>query len=166
VQKLRHVPLGAILGVSVGGGIEMFAPETLPGDLHDWSFYLVWICCGVTLERTVHWLYGWWLDPYLYHQKATREARIQLRILKDYVERGFVPEEVAKKKRQGIALVDVAGHPPPRRRRMTPYTRRPKPGAGVTEPADPGRRPQVPTPESPAAAEPAEPSDSKGKRAA
>jgi hypothetical protein len=81
------------------------------------------------------------------------------------VERGFVPEEVAKKKRQGIALVDVAGHPPPRRRRMTPYTRRPKPGGVVTNPADPERRPQAPPPGDPTASEPAS-RDPRGKRAA
>ena len=135
IPKLKQYPLGAMLGIVTAASMNYLVPELTPDGWMQAPFTVSCIAAGMLLERTLHYVIGWYLDPRVQHLGASREARIQLAKLREYQQAGIIPEKDAKRLAAQIAKRDVAGtHFIPRGPRG-PYRKRTKPPADPPAPA-------------------------------
>jgi hypothetical protein len=143
IPKLRQYPLGAMLGIVTAASMNYLAPELTPDGWMQAPFTLSCVAGGMLLERTLHYMIGWYLDPQVHHAAVSREARIRLAKLREYQRAGVITEEDARRIAAQIAKRDVAGSlkPAPRVPRG-PYKKKkkgivPKPEAPEPETPDP-----------------------------
>lgn len=89
--------------------MNYLAPELTPEGWMQAPFTLACVAAGILVERTAHYVIGWYLDPKVHHLAATREARIQFAKLREYEKAGTITAPEAKKIAAKIAKRDVAG---------------------------------------------------------
>ena len=109
IPKLRQYPLGAMLGIVTAASMNYLAPELTPDGWMQAPFTLSCIAGGMLLERTLHYVVGWYLDPRVHHAGVSREARIRLAKLREYQLAGIISEADAKRMAAQIAKRDVTG---------------------------------------------------------
>jgi hypothetical protein len=109
IPKLRQYPLGAMLGIVTAASMNYLAPELTPDGWMQAPFTLSCIAGGMLLERTLHYMVGWYLDPRVHHAAVSREARIRLAKLREYQRAGVISEADAKRMAAQIAKRDVTG---------------------------------------------------------
>jgi hypothetical protein len=117
-----------------------FDPDLKPGWMGYWTIIALAAGAGAVLERVIHYLAGRWVDPVLMHWGSRWETKLELDKLKDYVARGVISQDDAKRIADRIAKRDVAGGPRPVRNRPPTYRKR-RPSApsapGSDAPASP-----------------------------
>lgn len=95
---------------------------------------------GVTAERALHYLLGWFIDPILRYLRATWEGLLELWMLHRFSRRGMISEAETQRLETIIAKRVSAGRSRPTDNRPRRYrARRPPPQAtqpGPQEPAD------------------------------
>ena len=138
IPKLKHYPLGAMLGIVTAASMNYLAPELTPDGWMQAPFTLSCIAGGMLLERTAHYVIGWYLDPQVHHAAVSREARIRLAKLREYQKAGIISESDAKRMAARIAKRDVGGSLTPLTRPPRgPYKKKSKSPAPPPEPPDP-----------------------------
>lgn len=133
IPRLKQYPLGAMLGIVTAATMNYAAPELTPEGWMQAPFTLACVAAGILVERSAHYVIGWYLDPKVHHLAASREARIQLAKLRGYEKAGTITAAEARKIAAKIAKRDVAGGSPtsvgkprgPYKKRIDPPTRAP-----------------------------------------
>lgn len=124
IGKLRQIPLGALLGLAVAGAFRFVRPDLSPGGWMEAPFALFCAACGILLERTGHYAFGWYVDARLKHLAARYEARVELAKLRDYEKQGVLSQADVRRIAARIARRDVAGGPRPQGRPRGPYKKK------------------------------------------
>ncbi len=144
IGKLRQIPLGALLGLTVAGGVRFLRPDLSPEGWMEAPFALFCAGCGILVERAVHYGLGWLVDARLRHLAAAYEARMEMGKLRRYEKAGVLNQSDARRIAAHIAKRDVAGGPGPQGRPRGPYKKKPPASPGPSLP-DPGSTPESPT---------------------
>ena len=144
IGKLREVPLGALLGLTVAGGIKFTRPDLSPDGWMEAPFALFCAGCGILLERTVHYTIGWFVDARLRHLAAWYEARVEMRKLRRYEKEGVLNQVDARRIAARIAKRDIAGGPGPKGKTRGPYKKKPSAPAAAAPSDSNSARPESP----------------------
>ncbi|HEV8149421.1 MAG TPA: hypothetical protein VGP61_04485 [Gemmatimonadales bacterium] len=127
-QKASSLPLGGVLGLAVGialiAAIHYLAPPSLRPPLWIQGLILPFSgLAGVGVERSLHILFGWTVDPKLRRLKLRRDTDLRLEELEARRQAGYFTPEQAHQLAAQICRQGLLGLPRPRGPRG-PYKKR------------------------------------------
>jgi hypothetical protein len=138
--KFKRVSLGAGIGIVVIAHWQSKHPGEHPLGVSFGVLLALGAGAGVTAERVLHYLLGWFIDPILRYLRAAWEGLLELWTLHRFQRRGMISEEETRKLETTIAKRVSAGRSRPTENRPRRYrARRPLPQhqSGPQEPPDP-----------------------------
>jgi hypothetical protein len=133
-----------LLGLAVAGGIHFLGPDISPDGWTEAPFTLFCIICGMLMERSIHYTFGWYVDARLRHQAARYEAALELRKLRIYEKEGVLNQADARRIAARIARRDISGGPRPTGKPRGPYKKKAPPAATSATQPDRGTPPPDP----------------------
>jgi hypothetical protein len=141
-QKARTLPLGAVLGLAIGlavlVGLHYLAPA-VPRPASMVGLFLGFcIFAGIGVERSLHLLFGWSIDPKRRFLQDKRNAELKLGRLHELEQAGLFDPVRVKRLAERIAIQELFGLPKPRGPRGQ-YRKRQPPPALPADPSGPGR---------------------------
>ena len=140
-QKARTLPLGAVLGLALGlavlVGIHYLSPGTPRPASMVGLFLGFCVFAGIGVERALHLLFGWRVDPKRRFLEDKRNAELKLTRLHELEQAGLFDPVRVRRIAERIAMQELFGVPKPRGPRG-PYKKRPAPQAPPVDTHPPG----------------------------
>jgi hypothetical protein len=127
-QKARKLPLGAVWGLALALLVLLALHYLAPGMKKPaWvapAILATGVFAGVGIERSLHLMFGWNLDPKIQFLRSKKEGDLKFDRLKQLTEAGVFSEKEAHQIAVRLGRIELLGRAKPRGPRG-PYKKRP-----------------------------------------